>query len=664
MQQPSHTRLHLALGATLVAVLALAVSWFASPAAGPPLLSPLAGSDALRVEPASAELAAARAEQTSERGELGRALTDRRLLFEVVAQLTTKLTALAEEPTLAAEQDGALELRFEALMSVFLRSGGPDELLAEVDFERVRLAPRVQGASEERAILGTIGEELEAGGLLARLGPDGSVRGYRFDPALSPEARQWARSLLASFRFVVPRGATQLAEWETLEVDTTGEARCHYRWATDTGDGARRLRKRKLAYVDDPGRAGPIEIAGKAEAEWDAELGWVRSARVEESLAFVLASVEARVSYDFEGELRLVSSEHSAARGATAEELEGPWADPGLEVESEALARRLEFDRRRSALGGAGLEELLAALAGALATSDPDSREVFEALTRLSWLLELEPRSALALEARLRDGSLDEATGALALVALGRAATAEAQAVLARIVDANDLDEGLRAAALQAAFQLPEPGAALLSSVLAASQSGAGTLVGDTALLLLGALARGQALHDPLVAEDLLASLLALEEGALESGSLGVWLDALGNAAAPASVAAIAAYLDAPEPELRASAVEALAGIASSEASAALIEVAFEELELGVRAQAIGALDAGVLDGEAGDAVASALLELAGGDPEPVIRQAALLAIVGGEGLGAAEIELLEHCAQHDASSEVQALASAILEGL
>jgi hypothetical protein len=325
---------------------------------------------------------------------------------------------------------------------------------------------------------------------------------------------------------------------------------------------------------------------------------------------------------------------------------------------SHPCRRDTEQQRRRAALDGATLEELLADLDRALAAGVPESHEVFMAITRLAWFLGLEPAAALALEQRLRAGELDEASAALALAALGQAATAEALEVLARLVADAGLALELRRAALHSAFQLAQLSPALRTSVLAACDLGAPPALAQTALLLLGAAVAGETGRDPAAAQDLLAALLALEESASAAGQVEAWLAALGNAGAPESVAAITAYLADPAPEVRASAVAALGEIGGSEALEALIGVAQADAELGVRAEAIGSLGAAEAP-----AASAALCQLARVEPEPALRQSALLALAAQGPLSPSELETLSWCSQNDASAAVQELADAILEG-
>lgn len=530
-----------------------------------------------------------------------------------------------------------------------------DAVVTEQTLSELVLRPGGGGDGESLAALEEVVAQLEAAPVLVEWGLDGNTRRLRFDPALGFEARQWACHLVAAFRFVVPADGDLRDPWEVTESDGTGEARVTYTARTGAGADAFlvTLERRKLAYAGDPRREGPVRLTGGARATWDAERRRVLEAHLDEAIAFQPRGVPVRIHQSLLGDLRLIGEEIVGVRGTARLEGEDGWISMGGDLGGKEQAAGLEGERRARELGEATLDDLLAALDAAVALGAPDSHEVYMATVRLGWFLALHPGAARELERHIRGGSLSGPLVELALVALGQAATAEAQAVMTDLIGDLGVNGELRAAALRSAFQIESLDRALLDQVLLCCDPRQPELVSGTAMLLLGRVSAERACPEGL---DPLESLLAMEQAAFDSGHLEVWLEALGNAGSPRCLEALLRHAQDSLPEVRAAALDALGGIGGPEIVEALIAAGRQDGEPGVRACAVEAL------GRLGDAAAvAALCELALGDAEPGVRQVALAALVAGGAPQGAVLETIQWCAREDPDESVRSLAQAIL---
>jgi HEAT repeat protein len=484
---------------------------------------------------------------------------------------------------------------------------------------------------------------------------------------MSESARQWVRTLLGAFRFVIPPEAQELAEWESLEPDTTGTLRARYAWRGehDAERRTRELDKQRLEYLPESLPPGRAEVGGGGQARWNPQLGWIEAAQVSERLQMESADLGIAVTYTLAGRMHLVTCEDRLAV-AQPGLWEGAWDPPGTSAAETAPSAEQNARWLADQLGDATLNQLLDELAIALETFGPDSQEAYMAMTRLGWLLELRPEQALELEKILLAGLLDEQTASLAVVALGQAGTIQSQLVLAACVGDPLRPQALRMAALQSAFQVPAPCPELLAGIRSTLTDGAPRPLAGTAMLLLGKLADSDGAPAPESASapeseqqaSLLDELLAHEETAQELGLLDVWLEALGNCGDPAIVPHVTPYLTHSEPQIRAAALAALGSVDSVDAVQSLASVAQQDPDPSLRVLSVEMLGTQV-SALATETVCAVAIQ----DASEAVRMAAVQALAALQGTDELVELTLQTCAQGDPSASVRDLAASILAG-
>ncbi len=175
-------------------------------------------------------------------------------------------------------------------------------------------------------------------------------------------------------------------------------------------------------------------------------------------------------------------------------------------------------------------------------------------------------------------------------------------------------------------------------------------------MLLLGALGS----MDPASgAEDSspIPHLLALEQQAIEEGTLEHWLHALGNSGDPQAFEAALPYLEHSEASLRIPAAEAMRKLESPEAADALSKRALGDSDAGVRRTC-----AAILADRADALSVETVRELLEHEPLVDVRRAAVDALARRAATDPGAREILEYVSAHDSSAELRERAQAALE--
>ena len=574
----------------------------------------------------------------------------RRLSFDAWLTDQTSLTATGAGDGGASAQ--ALSVTVQANMSVVVADRHEAELLLLVRFERTQIELSQESASADPKFASRLTEEL-AEPFWVRLGTDGNTLGYRFTAATSAEGRNWIRGLWSAARFVVPDGAA--AEWTAEEEDTAGRLRATYARATAERDPTAEwaLRKKLLEYLAGEDQARPsIALQGDGTARFDPSIGWWSSCEIRSVSRVDVSDLGLLVSHEQRARFQLERVQDGCDAGEV--DWNGPWASVSGDVEGAAIARDVERERWQRMLATESLDSIVAAIEALLARGDVDPSALYEQMTRLSWLLRLDPAAALDLKQFIFDVSRSDELKAVLLSALGMAGTDQAQGVLAALLGDRSLSDDLRLACAQSAFQPEHPTAAILDRVttLLRSKSESPELE-SSVLLLLGALVSRL---DSADAQLYLQQILSLEERARGMGNLEAWLGALANSGDPDVVARVAPYLTNQEEHIRIAAIDALRSVGDASVLEAVVAATSNDRSGPVRAAA-----ATFLGDHPAPAALAALQSLAIGDPESFVRRNALFALAPSAATSAVAAQTIQWSAANDPDAELRQLAVQLL---
>jgi HEAT repeat protein len=464
---------------------------------------------------------------------------------------------------------------------------------------------------------------------------------------MEADAKNWIRTLVSAARFVVPEGHE--ATWETTETDTTGRFVARYR-AMD----AERFQKEKLRYLDAlPAGELPLlpEITSHAMGELDLEQGWLVRAEVEESTELAVSEAGLGMSIGMQAKLELAGRERCSPL-ADDSSWEGPWAALDGQGDPASVARA-ERDEDRRLLGDATLEDLLAEIEDLLAQGKSDSYEIFSARQKLAALVRLRPETLSVLRAMLAEGRLGDEAAAVVLTAVGAAGTSESELFLVALVEDGQGTPAQRIGAVIALFQLRHSSASTFDAIHGlVLQSGGSSELGNSSLLLLGALA-GEPQNAARV--ERIAALLALKES---TGDVSLWLRALGNCGGVEVLEAVSSYLADGDPMLRLSAVEGLRAVPGEHVVELLGTAAREDTDPSVRATAAELLGRRWSDG--GEEAVRYVLE---NDPSGIVRSRALNGVALAANDHEEAMNLLLQAAERDPDSSVREHARELLGG-
>jgi HEAT repeat protein len=409
---------------------------------------------------------------------------------------------------------------------------------------------------------------------------DGSLASFHFPKSMSGDVRRQLRAIVSSMQLVLGPGSGINATWERTETDETGQYVASYERS------AARIVKTKLRYdlVRTPGGlVAPESFAAKYETRGASSLvadasGW--PATIDENGAVAVAFQGGRMAMTSKTTARLVSRGEDRSFDGSFEAAQASF-DPDVDgVASDAALAGRNADL--NLVGNATFGSLVSSLDRAT-----DSRTRNRSTAQLGALFTTNPEAVSEARKTLLTKGTSEKTGAVIASALGRAGTPEAQRALADVLGTGDAPIGTRSSAAISLGLVPHPTEEAKSALTGASKSSDAVLA-ETSTLALGNLAKASA-ADGSDASDVVSSLLAKLEAAQTTADKVLYLDALGNSGDARALTAITAR--------------------TTDAS------------IYVRAAAVGALRF-----QKGDGVVASLF-FAAGDPETVVRRAALSAV-------------------------------------
>ena len=532
--------------------------------------------------------------------------------------------------------------------------------MAMPEFDFVRPAGGNGDSEDERQVARQIASRTEAAraGALVRMTHEGRFDGYRFEAELGGEQRNFVRTLLSAVQFSVPFQVP--ASWTREEADATGVFEAGY--SRTLRDSERlRVMRRKHRYTEMATPDGSLpehRAQGHAVGEFDPALGWLRSARLRESVAMELPMMQSNLEFAVDGTVELVASAiHRGATGVRLSEFESKaWASAAGHQEALGPSEAQRLGDLRDALGELDFAGALAALTEALAEHGLDSKATFEAWSQLGRLIEVDPAVAAQIQAELMAGRVvDEELAGMLVTALGSAGNEAAQTALLALWSADAMPTALREAVAASLHQLDQPSAALMNALTARLQSTRQMdAFGAANLLALGTLAPRST--DRLTGgATATAAMLAFEERARQLGATGVWLEALGNAADPAILPKLEPYFRDPSARLRATAIDSLRHLPEAHALSHALRAAGDG-DARVRLASIESLR------RADSPKAQRTLrELALGDPDTNVRRAAILGMGQRLRIDPSSRAALQRVADQDAVADLRGLAQRIL---
>lgn len=477
----------------------------------------------------------------------------------------------------------ASEMKGEFVMAVLERSR--DEIVLEVTMPGLTASTLPTGAAISD---GTFLADL-ARSAFVRMRDDGTILGIDFAPAVNHKVPNWLRSLLAAARFAV---LTDRTDWTRTEVDATGLAETGYSWQQPLQEGRGIVVKHKQRYlpaqVDESagGGSGEQQVnrvpegGGKGTAVLDADLGWYTHVDYSERLQLEIPEAGYTVVSDYALTMTLASRrvrDRLIAVGSRS------WQGmDGREAARQSAALE-QAEQEKAEAGQLSVPALLQDLDLAVQAADADSFAKARAMRSLALLLQHRPATVSELSNLLAAGGLEQDTIALALVAAAEAGTPQAQDMIASLL-ADGASGPMGRAALASVFAIAAPGPVILERV-AALANAADPQLASAGLLALGCAAGRQTEAARVAAVDLLrAARPRTAEG------LSAWLYALGNSGLPECIELSEPYRHGSDVGLRADAMVALRRVQGAPVLAVLRAAATGDPEPEVRRSAVAAL--------------------------------------------------------------------------
>jgi hypothetical protein len=497
---------------------------------------------------------------------------------------------------------------------------------------------------------------------VTRVDLDGRVVRFACDAAVSDLGAGLMRRIVATMQIVAPQRASYFdTQWTRDEPAVDGLRRSSYAldpWISPLF-GEREVRFRRASALSAPAVTGGEEgivVRGEAidDGHWrlDGVLGDLNAfeTRTVTLDTRVVARSQALLRVQALGAAALAADRLSAARDYAGQRLAA--AATGLHV--VPVAAEVERSAFTSMLGN----DTAATLAIRLAAQDgkPASPAQTTLAAEYGALVALHPAEIPALERALANAPGAGARFAILLQGFERAGTPQAQAALARVAVRREAEP---AAATPLAIGLGlqrRPTLAAESALYELALRGDAE-VRDAAELGLGSVARAEAHVAPDRAKKITALLLEHLAAATTAAGRRTELLALGNAADPSTIDAIAAYAGDRERYVRAAAATALRHFDDARSDAVLASL-LGDADANVRVEAAAAFQSRPI----GNASFERLSSLALNDPDATVRGAAVQSLWSAR-LARPEVRtIVAHVASGDANGRVRATAQRAID--
>lgn len=464
----------------------------------------------------------------------------------------------------ASEQ--TMELGFEGTWLLQELSSDSEDILvhAQLVLDKLKLINSESPVPED--MLGKMKETL-ALSLVIRYGADGRVLGIRVPPLLDtdPSAFMPIKMLIASMQIVY--GSEAVDSWQVTEDDATGAVVARYQWGRN---GV--LDKHKLDYVTQPPGETPtigngLDVSSKLTASYGlVDKGWIAKATYSETSTLKLEGILGATPG--QGDFSMFSNTdiHAALLSAAPRAIAAltpewtKWPERPLADSTMQSRRRLELDPEYQlalTIDVFGVIDSLAKLGDR--TEDVDNRVTLEQL--LAMALQARPSEIDKLVDKILDGTYDNAKAADVMNALSSAGSPEAQAGLAKIMDAKDVDEGIRQGGVWSFHGVETPTVESLEALRKGMDEYQGSLQ-STSLLAYGRVAgnmdRDPSVGDAEAAAAAVRELISRFRRESDPHQRSLLLDALGNSGHPLALPIMLEIIGQPGHALRVTAIRGL----------------------------------------------------------------------------------------------------------
>lgn len=419
---------------------------------------------------------------------------------------------------------------------------------------------------------------------------DGKLRALRFSKQVDPVSRGFLKGLMASVQFV--RNKTQAGQWQTQELDATGEFEALYALQSD----GKSVSKRRGKYLQARSVQGLMPIGQLGAVSGRLEVAYVLSDGDDEAAR--VASVEGLDELTVlpgPDMPRIRSWSSFSLLRQSGENLPVTESEQALLSTDEyalsplALMDATENDGRddEQQVKGAKFSDLLSLLVAVPASDDGSERAVLQ--TRLSALFRLHPDAAAEAGEAIGRG-LNERAAKTLLGALSGAQNTKGQAALVDVFKNSKLSADLREHAVAVLGLADAPSDESVQALLDGVRD-RDTEMSNTAALALGNAAQAERKSGQLgTAENLVDVLLARFEAATNETEQSAALEALGNTGDPRIVPVVQNVLGSGNEMVRVSAVRALRFVAGGSVDALLGQLVTRDASGEVRLAALMAI--------------------------------------------------------------------------
>ncbi len=486
--------------------------------------------------------------------------------------------ALASDSHATTRETSPFVLLADGTMHVVVIGRRTDDVLVGYRPDALHIAAKGDAQQATQEWCASLQRVLQQG-FDVRMDVRGRPGAVRFHGQWTPDQCNFARALTAALRFEFLGSTT----WSSCFDDAMGTHTFAYHTEPNGDDLA--LSRTRTAFVprNTEGETNvDVQLRGAAVAWFGADVGWLRSATLDDELAWSWVGGALRVSSWLRGSLQWTRSDTIDVQA----EWEGGFVDAcAADVGNAAGADPMrEFWNER--LRGLDVTTVLARLCAMLASMSEPNREYHELLQMLAELVRRDPAEAGRLADLVQQARITGQAAADVLAVLGMAGHEQAQAALTAVFENGLVEASLRQAAVESTFQIEHARPALVDS-LQRSLHGTDRLdaLAGSAMLALGAMgSRGGATADgrPLVDE-----LLMLEATARRDGLEGAYFEALGNTGDPAVLPLAERLLQAADPVERVRALTILRRVVSPRADELLKSAARGDVDADVRRQAV-----------------------------------------------------------------------------
>ena len=572
----------------------------------------------------------------------------RRLLFDY--ELTTETILRGQE----AGSQPPMTLHLSGKMKILIRQKTEEGLIVEYSFPETTIRPGFTVEEVSPPETEALGRHL---GLptFVRMGYDGDTQGYRFHEEMRDDMRNWVRTLVSSFRFVVPSATGD--SWTSNEADSTGVFRAQYVWADGGVDfsGPRELHKKKLHYVslaETGDLLGYPFLEGSGVAILDRNLRWFTRASHVESVTIDAPDFGLQMGMRCKATAELV--EVNTVDAAALEVIVvDSWSPVTGQHEGSSFADDREEDRVAEILAETSAEEFLQEILQLIDADELSSYALYQAGEKLALLLRYDPDLVGSIREIVVDVELNPNAATFLLAMVADADTMTGRQLLNELVGNGELSTALRASAIQSVALLRTQDVSLVDTLFrAVTDPDVDHHLRSLGVLALGALGSREAAEDG-GANHALAVLLEIEGLARAQEDVSTWLSALGNTGSPRVLDAVSDYLTSKYPDERAGALESIRSAPGTEVLEAMADAARNDASAMVRATATE-----LLAGRSEQGAFDALERVWKRESDGRVRYAAVLGIAGRLHDDPRARSLLEDAATNDPDPEIRALAT------